>query len=137
MSNHSGSYMLNDVLSLMLEQGLWNKMNKCERQEFMKGIMRITNGYDGNPGEVVDGIADALGYCYWCECIVPTVYEEGLCSKCNLSQAQDCDERFEIRYGSLDTLEEKNGCVKDRWNKAIADIEKYQQLVEKDFSSEK
>ena len=62
MSNHSGSYMLNDVLSLMLKQGIWDKLSKDQRQNFMEGIIKITDEYDGNAGEVVDGIADALGY---------------------------------------------------------------------------
>lgn len=137
MSNHSGSYMLNDVLSLMLKQGIWDKLSKDQRQNFMEGIIKITDGYDGNAGEVVDGIAEALGYCYWCECIVPAVYEDSLCSKCALSAAQDSKERFEIRYGSLDTLDEKNEWVKNQWTQAIMNIEKYQQLVEKDFPSEK
>lgn len=81
MSNHSGSYMLHRVLVLLDRMGIAEKMEKEERNEFIKNIIKIGNSEDCNPGEILDEIGEKYGICYGC-LEEATDFEDGLCPTC-------------------------------------------------------
>ena len=140
MSNHDGSYMLRDVLRLMLDKGFFDGKTDEAIQDFMREMMSICDGHDGNVYEAVEGIESRLRYCYRCEKVVPVIHEEdSLCSKCKLEELQEDLRYYERLYGSSDHFEEKDELEyieerdKGRWIKAIEDVEKYKKLVEEEF----
>lgn len=144
MSNHSGSYMLRDVLELMLEKDFFEGKTDQEREEFIRGIMDICQAHDGNEGEAVYDIAEELRYCYWCRKVVPVIRKgEHWCSKCNLEETQRQLRYYTNKYGSLDyfnnkeALDRQEKIDKDRWTEFISDEEEYEKMVIEDFGEEK
>jgi len=81
MSNHSGGYMLNDVLLLLEEYEFFKHLNKTKLLEFIKKIISIGSDEDCNNGEILDEIGPKLGICYCC--LEPAEeFEDDLCKKC-------------------------------------------------------
>lgn len=141
MSNHDGSYMLRDVLRLMLDKEFFNGKTDEERQDFMRKMMSICDRYDGNVYEAVEGIESRLRYCHMCKKVVQVIHEEdSICSKCKLEELQEDLRHYERLYGSLDYFEGKGELEyieerdKGRWIKTIEDIEKYKKLFKEEFS---
>ena len=81
MSNHDGSYILNEVLEAFVEMKIDEKIGKEATLEFVKRIIQIGDDHDGNPGEVLDGL-ERLGLCYSCLRESATLHS-GLCPDCN------------------------------------------------------
>jgi len=81
MSNHSGSYMLGDVLELLDENKIFEMVGKDETLSLIKDIIRISDRYDCNPGEILDGVGERLGICYYCLNYAEKL-ERGLCPNC-------------------------------------------------------
>ena len=81
MSNHEGSHMLNEVLTLMYQNHLFDGIPRKKILDIVTKIVRIGYDYDGNPGEILDDIGMRLGICYYC-----LEYGEnlssGMCEKC-------------------------------------------------------
>jgi len=83
MSNHYGSHMLNEVLSLIDEKyTFFQKMNKDEVLAFVKDIISIGSFYDCNSGEVLTKIGAKLGICYYCCKYKNNINEYDLCNEC-------------------------------------------------------
>ena len=81
MSNHLGSYMLNDVLKSALKLGIFEKLEKDTTRAFLKEIFIICVDYDCNHGEILEDIAEDFEICYCClEYDKPL--RDGLCQKC-------------------------------------------------------
>ncbi len=81
MSNHSGSYMLNSLLTMIERESFFSDIGPERTAEFLSHVRRLTLEHDGNPGEVLDGIGERLGICYHCF----QQYDElrhGVCSSC-------------------------------------------------------
>jgi len=81
MSNHSGSYMLNEVLRKAKEMGVLEQIGKEKTIEFTLALVEIGGSYDCNDGEILDGISEELGICYYC--MKPSDdLKHGLCKDC-------------------------------------------------------
>ena len=66
MSNHSGSYLLNEVLSALEKRKIFDFLGKEATQDTVLEIIRIARRYDCNPGEILDAIGTRVGVCYYC-----------------------------------------------------------------------
>ena len=66
MSNHSGSYMLNEVLKAADEYGLFGFLGKEKTASSVLEIIQIGYGYDCNPGEILENIGSRQCVCYYC-----------------------------------------------------------------------
>ena len=66
MSNHSGSYMLNDVLNILDKESIFEHLGRERTQNLALKILDLSFDYDCNPGEILEGIGDRVGVCYMC-----------------------------------------------------------------------
>ncbi len=83
MSNHSGSYMLNQVLEMLEQKGVLADLGQEKAQELLADTVRISERYDCNSGEILDGIGERVGICY--DCLRPaTDFDHGgMCRACD------------------------------------------------------
>ena len=81
MSNHDGSYMLNEVLQTMLEMRIDERIGRPMTLEFVKRVVKIGNAHDGNPGEILEDL-EKIGLCYLC-LEESGDLENGLCPSCS------------------------------------------------------
>lgn len=82
MSNHTGSYMFNEVLKAAAEAKIFERLGREDTKVFLKIIFTVGSDYDCNPGEILDDIGENLGVCYCCQKFdVPL--KEGLCDECD------------------------------------------------------
>lgn len=82
MSNHSGSYMLNDIIGLFYREQIFNNIELEKRQQLMIEIIEIAcRQYDCNAGEILEDYTDYFELCYYCLTSTSDL-EEGLCQKC-------------------------------------------------------
>lgn len=84
MSNHSGSYMLNDVLCLLIKYDFFEGMSDEKKEKFVNELVSIGNGHDCNSGEILEGLSDYLKICYCCGKVKDS-FEEGedICTDCS------------------------------------------------------
>ena len=66
MSNHSGSYMLNSLLTMIERESFFSDIGPEKTAEFIDHVRVLVLHHDGNPGEVLEGIGERLGICYQC-----------------------------------------------------------------------
>ena len=86
MSNHWGSYMLNEVIGLLNREEVFDLLGKTRTQRIvLEMLSRATEEYDCNPGEVLKGFGATLGLCYYCRSPSHTVVAD-LCQKCRAEQ---------------------------------------------------
>ncbi len=101
MSNHDGSYMLNEVLQYLEDSRssplgkAFKKMSTVNRTHFFNDILNIGRNYDCNDGEIMSFIGYQYGFCYCCcEYKEPLKVEEDLsdedeedyiCNECKLN----------------------------------------------------
>ena len=82
MSNHSGSYMLNDIIKMLDDKQVLETIGLEKSQQVIAKLVRIaTRQYDCNAGEILEGHTDRLNLCYCCLAI-STDLESGLCRNC-------------------------------------------------------
>ena len=82
MSDHSGSYMLNDIIQMLRDEQVLNIIGLEKSQQVITQIINIAcRTYDCNSGEILDGHTDYLNICYCC-LSVTTDLDNGLCKKC-------------------------------------------------------
>jgi hypothetical protein len=82
MSNHSGSYLLNEVFHMMEDANILQHLDPKIRYKFMIDVVNMgAIKYDCNPGEILDVIGECYRICYSClqEC---DIAEYGLCKEC-------------------------------------------------------
>jgi hypothetical protein len=66
VSNHDGSYMLRDVLTLLDRAGIWEQLPRAKMQQLVVEMVRLAcHHHDCNAGEILDG-HEKLGVCYCC-----------------------------------------------------------------------
>jgi hypothetical protein len=88
MSNHRGSYLLCDVLALLTEADVWERLPRATTQQLVLEIVNLAyNRYDCNAGEILDG-HDAFGICYSCRSIAEPL-KDGLCQACGDDEDDD------------------------------------------------
>ncbi|GAB3358698.1 hypothetical protein GCM10027566_23660 [Arachidicoccus ginsenosidivorans] len=81
MSNHTGSYMLNEVIKSLKEIGIFNKLTRTDSRALLKAVFGVGYQYDCNPGEILEDIAEEFDVCYSCLTFdVPL--RDGICQKC-------------------------------------------------------
>ena len=81
MSNHSGSYMLNEVLSLLEEEGVFEVWGKAKTQEVTRKIVQVGYDYGCGSGEILENIGARIGLCYCCTKSASNL-KDGLCRTC-------------------------------------------------------
>lgn len=81
MSNHSGSYMLNNTLNIAYKMGILESIGKDKACEFALNLVEMGRRYDCNNGEILEDIGERLGICYYCLKIADD-FEDGLCKNC-------------------------------------------------------
>jgi hypothetical protein len=82
MSNHSGSHMLNEVLSKINNIGIFKTIGKEKTHQFVLEAIKIGREYDCNNGEILEDIGKELGICYCCLKEKCEVDYSGLCKDC-------------------------------------------------------
>lgn len=85
MSNHSGSYILNNVLLLLETYGFFEQLDQQKTEDFIDEILQIGHYNDCNNGEILEGIGERVGFCYCCQ----EMAEEFVGDIC-----KNCDEDF-------------------------------------------
>lgn len=91
MSNHSGSYMLCEILTLMQEAGVWEKLPRPASQQLVIDIVKLAyDRYDCNAGEILEG-HEELGICYSCRKPVAAL-RQGLCEECGWDDEEEDEE---------------------------------------------
>lgn len=82
MSNHSGSYMLNDIIKMLDDEQVLETIGLQKSQQVIAKLIHIASReYDCNSGEILEGHTDRLNLCYCCLAIT-TDLESGLCQSC-------------------------------------------------------
>ena len=66
MSNHSGSYMLNEVLKKLDKKSVFALLGKEKTQALVQEIINISHAYDCNSGEILEDMAERVGVCSYC-----------------------------------------------------------------------
>ncbi len=82
MSNHSGSYMLNEVLKLLDQYSVYEFLGREKTQELTRAVLKISWQYDCNPGEILADIGEHLGVCYYCQ-HPANEFQDGVCLRCH------------------------------------------------------
>lgn len=81
MSNHSGSYMLNDILKVLDKKSVFNFLGKEKTHALIIEILNISYQYDCNPGEILENIGPKIGVCYYCTKSAEE-FHDGICKSC-------------------------------------------------------
>jgi hypothetical protein len=87
MSNHSGSYLLNEVLLLLEKRGAFDLLGKEPSQKLVLEMIHLSKRYDCNPGEILDEIGMRVGICYYC-LTAQSDLMNGVCNKCRVSWSE-------------------------------------------------
>lgn len=66
MSNHSGGYMLNEVLLELKESGITDKLTKEEKRKFVRKVLEIGRAEDCNDYEILGEMGKEFGLCADC-----------------------------------------------------------------------
>jgi hypothetical protein len=106
MSNHSGSYMLNEFLHGLLEMGILKEMSATQKTSLDKLLRSAVYQHDCNWDEIIDAeLATVLETCAYCRCRSTAICaDNGYCVKCNQEAQQD-----QIRLGETNLLRELLG----------------------------
>jgi hypothetical protein len=89
MSNHSGSYMINEILSLFHQEEVFDKIKFKTMKKLLKGINKIASSEDCNPYEMYEDIGSELGYCSQCDTLYKTPFDGVKCQPCQVEDAAE------------------------------------------------
>lgn len=81
MSNHSGSWMVNEILELLEKQAVFTWLGPEKTQQMVAEILRIGGDHDCNRGEMLEGIGKRLKICYLCAQYASRL-TRGICPRC-------------------------------------------------------
>ena len=86
MSNHDGSYMLNEVLSLLQDEyAFFDNIEAKTREEFIIKILKLGGGHDCNNGEILSNLGKKLEFCYYCKSSTKDFdADSDICNKCRV-----------------------------------------------------
>ena len=82
MSNHSGSYMLNNILKILEQESVFQLLGKEKTQNLIFDILKMSYQYDCNPGEILEDIGEQVGICYCCQSTADE-FHDGICKTCH------------------------------------------------------
>lgn len=106
MSNHSGSYILNEVLNILdNEYDFFKGKEPREIVDFFRKIDNIGNSYDTNTGEILEEIGQKYNICYICMLPVKELPENGVCLYCEYEDQEAKSKSIELNMEEL-TIEE-------------------------------
>ncbi len=81
MSNHSGSYLLNELLAEAVDLGLLDPISDQQRERLTKKLWSLCREYDCNWGEIIDiPLSEKLGVCRYCGELSTELDENGYCN---------------------------------------------------------
>lgn len=66
MSDHRNSKLLNKVLTRIEAGSFFKDIGRDRTLHFVRESLRLARYHDGNPGEVLAGVGQRLGICYYC-----------------------------------------------------------------------
>ena len=81
MSNHSGSYIINNILNVLDEFNIFKILGKEETLKLLNEIRSIGYDNDCNDGEILEDIGEKLKVCYQCYEYSKKL-EYGVCEQC-------------------------------------------------------
>ena len=82
MPNHSGSYMLNELITILRREHCFDNLTQEKQQNLIEEIVKLAcYEYNCNPGEILEGHTDYFKICYYCFAKTNDL-ESGLCVKC-------------------------------------------------------
>jgi hypothetical protein len=81
MSNHDGSYLINQILFLLNDHEVFQFFGKEKTLQFLKRIREIGCEHDCNAGEILEEIGEQLKICYCCWEYADSLENE-MCGKC-------------------------------------------------------
>ena len=82
MSNHAGSYLLNEVIEILDEAKVFDLLGQERSQELILKILHhALRDYDCNAGEILEGYEARFGICHYCKSPAEEI-QHGLCSAC-------------------------------------------------------
>jgi hypothetical protein len=116
MSNHTDSYLLNDVIALLRRERVFQLVGLKKSQRIVAEIARRADGdYDCNSGEVLEGHGPALSICE--SCMKPArKLVLGVCARC---LEEDGYTEQDIKDGLAQPPPEKSGWAlreRDPWD---------------------
>ena len=82
MSNHSGSYLLNETLIALDQLNVFGLIGIEKTQQFFEDLKRIASYWDCNSNEILEGLSEKLNICYSCFSYDENL-DNGLCSSCS------------------------------------------------------
>jgi hypothetical protein len=87
--------MLNKVLLLLEEHGVFAQMEREEAQQLVLDIVKLSDHYDCNKSEILEEVGERLGICWVCRTAKPDLIK-GICVACRaregLALELDADE---------------------------------------------
>ena len=110
MSNHFNSFLLNDVLIRLEADSLFANIGEERTLSFVRRALALSRHHDGNPGEVLAGVGQRLGICYYCWDRGEDL-RQGICQNCRSvdaigiepdAAAQSSPRKVTISYGFID-----------------------------------
>ena len=82
MSNHSGSYMLNELITILIREHCFDHLAREKKQNLIEEIVNLARYEDDcNPGEILEGHTVYFEICFCCLAKTNDL-ESGLCVKC-------------------------------------------------------
>lgn len=83
MSNHQGSYLLNDVITMLKQENVFALLGTEKTISLLRNLVNLAQReYDCNSDEILEGHGEQLGICYNCLRKSDEIKENGLCSHC-------------------------------------------------------
>ncbi len=93
MSNHSGSYMINELLHEINSTGLFSHLLDEARVKFIGKVIQIGRSYDCNLAEIIDEeLACLLSVCRYCGKTKPEIGKGGYCVACRTEIGEEEEE---------------------------------------------
>ena len=86
MSDHFNSYLMNDVMIRLEAQSFFADIGEERTLSFVRKALALSRYHDGNPGEVLAGVGQRLGICYYCWDRGHDL-RQGICSDCRVADA--------------------------------------------------
>ena len=110
MSHHFNSFLLNDVLIRLEADSFFADVGDERTLSFVQRALALSRHHDGNPGEVLAGVGQRLGICYYCW-DRGTDLRQGICQNCRRADsigiepdeaARSSPRKATISYGFID-----------------------------------
>jgi hypothetical protein len=82
MADHSGGYMLNEVIGLLEREQIFEFLGKERSSQLLLEITRLAERrYDCRSYDILEGHTDKLAFCYLCLTLTDDLID-GRCKEC-------------------------------------------------------